>query len=102
MPLCSSGYPVYACSDKSAYLGTVIESDRASTVERRQARHAFSKLSETCDVLFSFARAQYDGCEIRRWPRTNEYRYMLPYTYMMLKYTSRYAIYRTVGVRMAD
>lgn len=71
---------------------------RGELLERRQAGNALSKLSETCDVLFSFSRARYDGCEIRCWPRANEYRYIPPYIYMLLKYTSRYAFYRTVGV----
>jgi hypothetical protein len=71
---------------------------REELLERRQARHALLILSETCDILFSFARARHDVRGFRRWPRANEYRYMLPYTYMVLKYTSRYAFYRTVGV----
>lgn len=66
--------------------------------ERRQARRAILKLSETCDVLFSFARARHDGNGFRHWPRTNEFRYFLPYTYMIFKYTSRYGLYRAAGV----
>lgn len=71
---------------------------REELLECQQAHHALLRLSETCDVLFSFARAQYDGHEIRRRARTNKYRYNLPYTYMVPKFPWRYAFYRAAGV----
>jgi hypothetical protein len=66
--------------------------------ERRRAHGTLSILSETSDVLFSFARSRHDGFCLRRWPVVFNKRYLLIFTYMLVKYTSRYTFYRTAGI----
>jgi len=65
--------------------------------ERRAARTAWQKLSETSDVFFSMLRAQHDGHPVTRPPPFCLWRNSLVYSYMVVKYTSRWSFYRTAA-----
>ena len=62
--------------------------------ERRAARTAWQKLSETSDVFFSILRAEHDGYPIRSLPPLSLWRSSPVYTYMVAKYTLRWGFYR--------
>jgi len=66
--------------------------------ERRLAKTCLGRLSETSDVLFSISRAAHDGFPICRRPRLDVSRTGLAYSYMLLKYTSRWGFYRTAAM----
>ncbi|KAI1807830.1 hypothetical protein F4811DRAFT_549593 [Daldinia bambusicola] len=65
-------------------------------LERRDAKVALAKLSETADVFFAMSRAQHDGFPVRTLPRFAA-RHVLVYAYMLAKYTSRWAFYRVAA-----
>ncbi|KAI0836592.1 hypothetical protein F5Y06DRAFT_272900 [Hypoxylon sp. FL0890] len=69
---------------------------RDELLERRAADTTLKKLSETADVLFAISRANYDGFPVRMLPRFTV-RHVPVYTYMVAKYTSRWAFYRAVA-----
>ena len=71
---------------------------REELQERRTAKTAWQKLSETSDVFFSISRAQYDGFPVRKLPPFVASRHVLVYAYMLAKYTSRWKFYRTAAV----
>jgi hypothetical protein len=62
--------------------------------ERYAARTAWETLSETSDVYFTILRAQHDGCPVRNLPRFQFWRDTPVYSYMFVKYTSRWCFYR--------
>ena len=70
---------------------------REELYERRTAKTWLERLSETSDVLFSISRARYDGFPVRTRPSFS-YRSAIPYTYMMVKYTSRWKFYQTAAL----
>lgn len=65
--------------------------------ERRAATDFWSKLSETSDVIYSISRARCDGHPIRSIPPFIPTRNGAAYFYMLGKYTSRWAFYRTAA-----
>lgn len=90
--------------------------------ERRSATTTWQRLSETADVFFSISRARHDGFPVqsssslllfprrrpqpcphpgpRSWPRSQLFagsRYPLVCAYMLVKYTSRWAFYRSAA-----
>lgn len=69
---------------------------REELLERRTAKTSWRKLSETSDVFFTISRARYDGFPIRSLPPF-AYRHVLIYTYMIIKYTLRWQLYRTTA-----
>jgi hypothetical protein len=80
-------------SPRSWYRSRVREELR----ERRAARTAWQKLSETSDVIFSILRAQHDGHPVIRPRPFCLWRNSLVYGYMVAKYTSRWSFYRTAA-----
>ncbi|KAI1471523.1 uncharacterized protein F4812DRAFT_181819 [Daldinia caldariorum] len=66
---------------------------REELLERRDAKSALDKLSETAGVFFAISRATYEGFPVRTLPRFAA-SHLLVYVYMMAKYTSRWAFYR--------
>ena len=80
-------------SPKSWYRARIREELR----ELRTADTARQKLSETSDVFFSLSRAQHDGNLVRKLPTFGP-RHIPVYAYMLAKYTSRWAFYRTLAV----
>lgn len=70
---------------------------REELCERRAATTLCGRLSETSDVLFSISRARYDGHPICRLPPLVVAHNGAAYLYMVAKYTSRWAFYRTAA-----
>lgn len=70
---------------------------RAELLEQRQATGYIARLSETSDVFFSISRAHHDGFPLCSLPAFTASRHGLVYTYMLAKYTSRWAFYRTAA-----
>ena len=64
--------------------------------ERRKSKSYLSKLSETCDVYYIIQRAQLDGYPLVRI-KFNVYQ-IFPIIYMVLKYSSRWGLYRICGI----
>ncbi|PGG96047.1 hypothetical protein GX51_08008 [Blastomyces parvus] len=73
---------------------------REELQERRLAKTPWQKLSERSDVFFAITRARYDGIltTAPKLPSPFAPRYMLVYTYMLAKYTSRWMFYRTAAI----
>ncbi|KAI1824264.1 hypothetical protein F4861DRAFT_270598 [Xylaria intraflava] len=66
-------------------------------VEFHQANTFVERLSEQSDVFFAISRAEYDGFPIEPLPQFRT-RHLIVYAYMVAKYTSRWAFFRTVAV----
>lgn len=71
---------------------------REELQERRTAKTAWERLSETSDVLFSISRARYDGFPVRSLPNFVASRHVLVYAYMLAKYTMRWNFYRITAI----
>lgn len=69
---------------------------REELLERRTAKTSLQKLSETSDVFFAISRARYDGFPVRKLPPLASQN-VLVFTYMVMKYTSRWMLYRTTA-----
>ncbi|KAI1750689.1 hypothetical protein F4782DRAFT_541381 [Xylaria castorea] len=69
---------------------------REELEELDEAENWLEKLSEASDVLFAISRAKYDGFHIADLPSLQP-RYVAIYGYMLAKYTSRWAFYRTLA-----
>ncbi|KAF2010839.1 hypothetical protein BU24DRAFT_355949 [Aaosphaeria arxii CBS 175.79] len=69
---------------------------REELLERRMTKTSWRKLSETSDVFFCISRARYDGSYTRNLPPITP-RHTLIYVYMVIKYTSRWELYRTTA-----
>lgn len=65
--------------------------------ERRMARTLCQRLSETADVFYTISRAQNDGFPIRTLPLFDVFLHLPVYTYLLLKYTSRWGFYRVAS-----
>ena len=70
---------------------------REELQERRNAKTAWQKLSETSDIYFSSCRAHYDGFPIRKLPPLLTHHGVLVHAYMLAKYTLRWQFFRTVA-----
>jgi len=70
---------------------------REELQERRLAKTAWRKLSETSDVFFCISRAQHDGFPVHVLPRFKPLRHGLVYAYMLAKYTLRWGFNRVVA-----
>lgn len=66
--------------------------------ELRAAETYLEKLSEASDVVFAFERARNDGCPVDGLPSSVPSHGGLVYAYMIGKFTSRWAFYRTLAV----
>lgn len=66
---------------------------REELLERHHAKSPLARTSEASDVLFAISRAAFDGFPICTRPRGS----VAAYTYMLAKYTSRWAFYRTAA-----
>ena len=65
--------------------------------ERRAAKTALQKLSETSDIFFSISRAHYDGAPVRRLPSFRAIRHTPVYIYMLAKFSLRWKFHRTAA-----
>jgi hypothetical protein len=65
--------------------------------ELRTATTPIHRLSETSDVFFAISRARYDGIHAWKLPPFIASRHVPVYGYMLLKYTLRWAFYRTAA-----
>lgn len=70
---------------------------REESMELQEAKSALDKLSETSDVVFAISRAKYDGYPITDLPSPRKPFVFVAYLYMIGKYTSRWAFYRTTA-----
>lgn len=70
---------------------------REELSERRLAVSVLSRLSESADVFYIISRAHYDGIALRRMPKFNIWHHSVVYSYLILKYTSRWSFYRLAG-----
>lgn len=70
---------------------------REEFVERRDATTTISRLSESSDVFFCISRAMHDRFPIVGRPTFTMGRNGVIYLYMMGKYSSRWAFYRTAA-----
>lgn len=70
---------------------------REELAERREARTFLHRLSETADVFYTLGRAQCDGHPLRQFPTFHLYKHPPIYGYMLLKFTSRWAFFRTAA-----
>jgi hypothetical protein len=66
--------------------------------ERYAAQTAWERLSETSDVYFTILRAHRDKHPLRNLPRFRFWRDTPVYSYMVVKYTSRWGFYRLAAV----
>jgi hypothetical protein len=66
---------------------------REEICERRLAKTALEKLSETADVFYVLSRARYDGHTFRKIPTFTVHHFVV-YAYLLSKYTSRWQFYR--------
>lgn len=68
-------------------------------LEPAQANTPLSRLSETCDVLFTISRAHYSGHTIPNYHPEKYYdiRHVHVWCYMALKFSSRFWFYRVVA-----
>ncbi|KAJ8132201.1 hypothetical protein O1611_g1426 [Lasiodiplodia mahajangana] len=64
--------------------------------ELNEANDWLEKVSEASDVLFAISRAKYDGFPIADVPSLRPSNVII-YGYMLAKYTSRWAFYRTLA-----
>ncbi|KAI1132609.1 hypothetical protein F5Y10DRAFT_261029 [Nemania abortiva] len=69
---------------------------REELEELDEAENWLDRISESSDVLFAISRAKYDGFPIEDLPRLRLGNVAI-YAYMLAKYTSRYAFYRTLA-----
>ncbi|KHN94157.1 uncharacterized protein MAM_07997 [Metarhizium album ARSEF 1941] len=69
---------------------------REELAERREARTALARLSETSDVFYTLGRARHDGYPLRRTPAFR-LGHAPVYAYMLSKYTSRWIFYQAAA-----
>ncbi|KAI0114299.1 hypothetical protein GGR51DRAFT_556154 [Nemania sp. FL0031] len=69
---------------------------REELEELNEANNWLERISEASDVLFAISRARYDGFPIADIPSLRPSNIII-YGYMIAKYTSRWAFYRTLA-----
>lgn len=67
--------------------------------ERRLAITWLHQISETADVIFTISRANYECSQIAQMPphMTASWQGIVNHSYMLAKFTSRWAFYQTVA-----
>ena len=65
--------------------------------ELRSAPSRILKLSESADVFYVLSRACHDGHQLQPMPPFKPFKHTPIYTYMVLKYSSRWLFYMTAA-----